>query len=94
MKKLFFLAGALLCGVISASAVDYLVQTGKEGDGKWTPEAISALGVAAENVIDLSKEGATLPTTGEIWFAAGEYEFTVQYGITAQAKLYGGFAGT
>ena len=45
-------------------------------------------------MIDLSKEGATLPTTGEIWFAAGEYEFTVQYSITAQAKLYGGFAGT
>ena len=94
MKKLFFLASALLCGVISASAVDYLVQTGKEGDGKWAPEAISALGVAAENVIDLSKEGATLPTTGEIWFAAGTYDFTAQYAITQGAKLYGGFAGT
>ncbi|MGN0208532.1 MAG: choice-of-anchor Q domain-containing protein, partial [Paludibacteraceae bacterium] len=83
----------LLCGVISASAVDYLVQTGKEGDGKWTEDAIKALNVTTEKVIDLSK-GGTLPTTGEIWFAAGTYEFTVQYGITAQAKLYGGFAGT
>lgn len=93
MKKLFFLASALLCGVISASAVDYLVQTGKEGDGKWTEDAIKALKVTTDKVIDLSK-GGTLPTTGEIWFAAGEYEFTAQYAITNGAKLYGGFAGT
>lgn len=93
MKKLFFLASALLCGVISASAVDYLVQTGKEGDGKWTEDAIKALNVTTDKVIDLSK-GGTLPTTGEIWFAAGEYEFTAQYAITNGAKLYGGFAGT
>lgn len=93
MKKLFFLASALLCGVISASAVDYLVQTGKAGDGKWTEDAIKALNVTTEKVIDLSK-GGTLPTTGEIWFAAGEYEFTAQYAITNGAKLYGGFAGT
>lgn len=93
MKKLFFLASALLCGVISASAVDYLVQTGKAGDGKWTEDAIKALNVTTEKVIDLSK-GGTLPTTGEIWFAAGEYEFTAQYAIKNGAKLYGGFAGT
>ncbi|MGN0236253.1 MAG: right-handed parallel beta-helix repeat-containing protein [Paludibacteraceae bacterium] len=94
MKKLFFLAGALLCGAISANAVDYLVQTGNTGDATWSSEAITALGVAADHVIDLSKEGATLPTTGEIWFAGGEYEFTAQYAITTNAKLYGGFAGT
>lgn len=93
MKKLFFLASALLCGVISASAVDYLVQTGKEGDGKWTEDAIKALKVTTDKVIDLSK-GGTLPTTGEIWFAAGTYDFTAQYAITQGAKLYGGFAGT
>lgn len=92
MKKLFFLAGALLCGAISASAVDYLVQTGKEGDGKWTEDAINALKVTTDKVIDLSK-GGTLPTTGEIWFAAGTYDFNAQYGIAAKAKIYGGFAG-
>ena len=36
MKKLFFLAGALLCGVISASAARVYVQTGEEGDPTWT----------------------------------------------------------
>ena len=94
MKKLFFLASALLCGAISVGAVDYLVQTGKDGDGKWTDAAITALGVDTKNVIDLSKDGATLPTTGEIWFAAGKYEFKAQYAIAAKAKLYGSFAGT
>lgn len=93
MKKLFFLASALLCGVISASAVDYLVQTGKEGDGKWTEDAIKALNVTTEKVIDLSK-GGTLPTTGEIWFAAGTYDFTAQYAIQAKVVIRGGFAGT
>ena len=93
MKKLFFVATAFLCGAISANAVDYLVQTGKEGDAVWTDAAITALNVATDKVIDLSK-GGTLPTTGEIWFAAGTYDFTAQYGITQGAKLYGGFAGT
>ena len=93
MKKLFFVATAFLCGAISANAVDYLVQTGKAGDGKWTEAAIAALNVATDKVIDLSN-GGTLPTTGEIWFAAGTYDFTAQYAITEGAKLYGGFAGT
>lgn len=94
MKKLFFLASALFCASISASAVDYLVQTGKEGDAKWTADAISALGVSADNVIDLSVEGAAVPMEKEIWFAAGIYEFTATYSIQQGTKLYGGFAGT
>ena len=68
MKKLFFLASALLCGVISASAVDYLVQTGKEGDGKWTDAAINKIKETSPNVkvISFDTTGvAKLPTTGE-----------------------------
>lgn len=98
MKKLFFVATALLCGAISANAVDYLVQTGSgESDVKWSQEAINALLTDNANlkVISFDTAGvAKLPKTGEIWFAAGTYEFTAQYAITAKAKLYGGFAGT
>lgn len=86
-----------MCGVISASAVDYLVQTGKEGDAAWTEAAINKIKETSPNVkvISFDTTGvAKLPTTGEFWFAAGTYDFTAQYGITAQAKLYGGFAGT
>lgn len=94
MKKLFFLASALICTAISANAVDYLVQTGKEGDAKWTSETIAALGLDADKVVDLSNVGATIPTKAEIWFAAGTYEFANTYQIEEGAKLYGGFAGT
>ena len=80
MKKLFFLASALLCGVISASAVDYLVQTGKEGDAVWTDAAINTIktkGSPNVKVISFDTTGvAKLPTTGEFWFAAGTYDFT------------------
>lgn len=98
MKKLFFLASALLCGVISASAVDYLVQTGKEGDAAWTDAAISTLktnGSPNVKVISFDTAGvAKLPTTGTIWFAKGTYNFTESYEMKEGAKLIGGFAGT
>lgn len=96
MKKLFFLAGALLCGVISASAVDYLVQTGKEGDAAWTEAAINKIKETSPNVkvISFDTTGvAKLPTTGEFWFAAGTYDFTASYDMQANTKLIGGFAG-
>ncbi len=97
MKKLFFLASALLCGVISASAVDYLVQTGKEGDAVWTDAAINKIKETSPNVkvISFDTTGvAKLPTTGEFWFAAGTYDFTESYDMKANTKLIGGFAGT
>lgn len=98
MKKLFFLASALLCGVISASAVDYLVQTGKEGDAVWTDAAINTIktkGSPNVKVISFDTTGvAKLPTTGEFWFAAGTYDFTASYDMQANTKLIGGFAGT
>lgn len=96
MKKLFFLASALLCGVISASAVDYLVQTGKEGDAVWTDAAINKIKETSPNVkvISFDTTGvAKLPTTGEFWFAAGTYDFTASYDMQANTKLIGGFAG-
>ncbi|MCI6323731.1 MAG: hypothetical protein MR787_01455 [Bacteroidales bacterium] len=97
MKKLFFLASALLCGVISASAVDYLVQTGKAGDAVWTDAAINKIKETSPNVkvISFDTTGvAKLPTTGEFWFAAGTYDFTESYDMKANTKLIGGFAGT
>lgn len=97
MKKLFFLASALLCGVISASAVDYLVQTGKDGDAVWTDAAINKIKETSHNVkvISFDTTGvAKLPTTGEFWFAAGTYDFTASYDMQANTKLIGGFAGT
>ena len=98
MKKLFFLASALLCGVISASAVDYLVQTGKEGDAVWTDAAINTIktnGSPNVKVISFDTAGvAKLPTTGTIWFAKGTYNFTESYEMKEGAKLIGGFAGT
>lgn len=98
MKKLFFLASALLCGVISASAVDYLVQTGKTGDAVWTDAAINTLktnGSTNVKVISFDTAGvAKLPTTGTIWFAKGTYNFTESYDMKEGAKLIGGFAGT
>lgn len=98
MKKLFFLASALLCGVISASAVDYLVQTGKEGDAVWTDAAINTIKTkGSPNVKVISFDTvkiANLPTTGEFWFAAGTYDFTESYDMKANTKLIGGFAGT
>lgn len=98
MKKLFFLASALLCGVISASAVDYLVQTGKAGDAVWTDAAINTIKTnGSTNVKVISFDTvkiANLPTTGEFWFAAGTYDFTESYDMKANTKLIGGFAGT
>lgn len=98
MKKLFFVATALLCGAISANAVDYLVQTGSgESDVKWSQEAINALLTDNANlkVISFDTAGvAKLPKTGEIWFAAGTYTFSATYNFGNDAKLYGGFAGT
>ena len=97
MKKLFFVATALLCGAISANAVDYLVQTGKAGDAVWTDAAINKIKETSPNVkvISFDTTGvAKLPTTGEIWFAAGTYDFTASYDMTANTKLIGGFAGT
>ncbi|MDY2942710.1 MAG: right-handed parallel beta-helix repeat-containing protein [Paludibacteraceae bacterium] len=98
MKKLFFVATALLCGAISANAVDYLVQTGSGGsDVKWSQEAINALLTDNANlkVISFDTAGvAKLPKTGEIWFAAGTYTFSATYNFGNDAKLYGGFAGT
>ncbi|MGN1240743.1 MAG: hypothetical protein ACI4TV_07705, partial [Paludibacteraceae bacterium] len=82
MKKLFFVATALLCGAISANAVDYLVQTGKTNDAVWTSDAITTLTTANANlkVISFDTAGvAKLPTTGEIWFAAGTYNITATY---------------
>lgn len=98
MKKLFFLASALLCGVISASAVDYLVQTGKKGDAVWTDAAINTIKTNDSpnvKVISFDTTGvAKLPTTGTIWFAKGTYNFTESYDMKEGAKLIGGFAGT
>ena len=97
MKKLFFLASALLCGAISASAVDYLVQTGKPGDAVWTDAAISTIKTNSPKVKVISFDTvkiANLPTTGEFWFAAGTYDFTESYDMKANTKLIGGFAGT
>lgn len=97
MKKLFFVATALLCGAISANAVDYLVQTGKAGDAVWTDAAINKIKETSPNVkvISFDTTGvAKLPTTGEFWFAAGTYDFTASYDMQANTKLIGGFAGT
>ena len=98
MKKLFFVATAFLCGAISANAVDYLVQTGKEGDAVWTDAAINTLktnGSTNVKVISFDTAGvAKLPTTGTIWFAKGTYNFTESYDMKEGAKLIGGFAGT
>ena len=97
MKKLFFVATALLCGAISANAVDYLVQTGKAGDAVWTDAAINKIKETSPNVkvIGFDTTGvAKLPTTGEFWFAAGTYDFTESYNMQANTKLIGGFAGT
>ena len=97
MKKLFFVATALLCGAISANAVDYLVQTGKAGDAVWTDAAINKIKETSSNVkvISFDTTGvAKLPTTGEFWFAAGTYDFTESYDMKANTKLIGGFAGT
>lgn len=98
MKKLFFVATALLCGAISANAVDYLVQTGSdESDVKWSQEAINALLTDNANLKVISFDTASvaeLPKTGEIWFAKGTYTFSATYNIKDSAKLYGGFAGT
>lgn len=97
MKKLFFVATALLCGAISANAVDYLVQTGKAGDAVWTDAAINKIKETSSNVkvISFDTTGvAKLPTTGEFWFAAGTYDFTASYDMKANTKLIGGFAGT
>ena len=93
MKKLFFLASALLCGAISASAARVYVQTGEEGDPTWT----ITLG-EKDKLVNLNKEGVkALPKTGlkEFWFAAGTYKIDTTFMLEQyDATFMGGFAGT
>lgn len=92
MKKLFFLASALLvAGTMSVSARTY-VQTGKEGDPKWDTNVIGA----DATVITFSSV-ADLPKTGEkeIWFAGGTYVFDATFSMEQYGMLLaGGFKGT
>ena len=93
MKKLFFLASALLCGVISANAARVYVQTGEEGDPTWK----ITLG-ANDKLVNLNKDGVkALPKTGlkEFWFAAGTYNIDTTFMLEQYDAIFmGGFAGT
>ena len=91
MKKIFFLASALLLSAISVNARVY-VQTANENDPKWNTAII---GENAKVITFTSV--ADLPTTGEkeIWFAAGTYTFDAAFNIAQyDAVMAGGFQGT
>lgn len=91
MKKLFFLASALLLmSTMSLSARVY-VQTANEADPRWT------VSLGDNDKLITFTSVADLPTTEckEIWFAGGTYVFDKTFAITQyDAVLAGGFKGT
>lgn len=91
MKKLFFLASALLLtSTMSVSARVY-VQTANEADPRWT------VTLGENDKLITFTSVADLPTAEckEIWFAAGTYVFNATFAITQyDAVLAGGFKGT
>lgn len=91
MKKLFFLASALLLtSTMSVSARVY-VQTANEADPRWT------VTLGENDKLITFTSVADLPTTEckEIWFAAGTYVFNATFAIAQyDAVLAGGFKGT
>lgn len=93
MKNITLLAAACLCS-ISAFSTRYLVQTGAEGDAKWTRALQDG-----EELIDLSVQSKNLNAVyknqgDEYWLAGGEYTTTASMSFTGGSKIYGGFAGT
>lgn len=93
MKHITLLAAACLCS-ISAFSTRYLVQTGAEGDAKWTRTLQDG-----EELIDLSVQSKNLNAVyknqgDEYWLAGGEYTTTASMSFTGGSKIYGGFAGT
>ena len=91
MKKLFFLASALLfTSTMSVSARVY-VQTANEADPRWT------VTLGENDKLITFTSVADLPTTEckEIWFAGGTYVFDKTFAIAQiDAVLAGGFSGT
>ncbi len=100
MKKTFFFGATLLLSSLSAHAVDFLVQTGEDGDPKWEQSVIKATGAT---VIDLKTQNQTIDAAltaaikandQEIWFAGGTYTFAAAYANKVGTQFVGGFAGT
>ena len=91
MKKLFFLASALLLmSTMSLSARVY-VQTANEADPRWT------VSLGDNDKLITFTSVADLPVTEckEIWFAGGTYVFDKTFAIAQiDAVLAGGFSGT
>lgn len=100
MKKLFFFGATFLLTSLSAQAVNFLVQTGEDGDPKWEQTVIDA---TKATLIDLKEKNTTLNAAltstitankQEIWFAGGTYNFTAAYANKNGTQFIGGFAGT
>lgn len=94
MKK-HYLTVAVACLLsIPAFSTRYLVQTGAEGDAKWTRALQDG-----EELIDLTQKGQKLNEVykqgaNEWWLAAGNYDVTASMNFVNGVKIYGGFAGT
>ncbi len=100
MKKIFFFGATLLLSTLSAGAVNFLIQTGEDGDPKWEQSVIDATGAKVLDVKTRNKAIQVLLANNvkskgiEVWFAGGKYNFTASFGNGQDSTvLKGGFSG-